>query len=320
MFRHLAAIAISLAATSAAGEFSLQTPVDCTLGDTCHIQHYMDRAPGPEVQDFLCGALSYDGHQGTDFALATIADMQKGVAVLAAADGTVRATRDGMADRVFADADMTAIDGRDCGNGVVIDHADGWQTQYCHMRRGSIAVQQGQTVAAGQQLGTIGLSGRTQFPHLHLTLRRDGTVVDPFEPNGVDGCGGADAPALWQDQFPSFAGGIIDVGLAEAVPDYSDIKAGKAGQMLSTASPAMVVFGLAYGGQKGDMIEMTLTGPEGRIIRQSVTLDKPQAQFFRATGRKRSGRTWPRGLYHGTIRLFRGGVELNSRSVQQTVR
>lgn len=320
MFRHLAAIAISLAATSAAGEFSLQLPVDCTLGETCHIQHYMDRAPGPEAQDFRCDALSYDGHQGTDFALPTTAEMRNGVAVLAAADGTVRATRDGMADQIFADADMTTIDGRDCGNGVVIDHVDGWQTQYCHIRRGSIAVQQGQTVTAGQKLGLIGLSGRTQFPHLHLAVRRDGKIIDPFEPNSTESCDGAASPALWQDELPIFAGGIIDVGLAEAVPDYSDIKAGKAGRALSTTSPALVVFGLAYGGQKGDTVEMTLTGPEGRIIRQSVTLDKPQAQFFRATGRKRSGDNWPSGLYHGTVRLLRAGAELSTRSVQQTVR
>ena len=31
--------------------FSLSLPVDCTLGDTCYIQHYVDRDRGPGGRD-----------------------------------------------------------------------------------------------------------------------------------------------------------------------------------------------------------------------------------------------------------------------------
>ena len=320
MLRLWAVISCSLATTSVAGEFSLQVPVDCKLNESCHIQHYMDRASGPDVRDYRCGALSYDGHKGTDFALPTLSDMQEGVAVLAAAGGVVRATRDGMADRIFAETDLAEINGRDCGNGVVIDHEDGWQTQYCHMRQGSIAVAQGQSVAAGQPLGEIGLSGRTQFPHLHLTVRHEGAVIDPFEPNGADRCDGAAASALWDAPLPDFAGGIIHVALAESIPDYAAVKAGTAAKPLDANSPAMVIFGLAYGGLQGDVVELTLTGPEGRIVKQELQLDKAQAQFFRAAGLKRSGESWPKGHYHGTVKLLRDGRELSSKSVQQTIR
>ena len=91
--------------------------------------------PGPAATDFTCGPLSYDGHDGTDIALPTRAAMAEGVAVLAAAPGTVTGIRDGIAD--FA----PVIQGKECGNGVVIDHGAGWVTQYCHLRQGSVAGQ-----------------------------------------------------------------------------------------------------------------------------------------------------------------------------------
>ena len=74
----------SLAATSAAGDFSLAFPLDCTLGDTCFIQQFVDQDPSPAARDFTCGSLTYDGHKGTDIALVDLADQAKGVNVLAA--------------------------------------------------------------------------------------------------------------------------------------------------------------------------------------------------------------------------------------------
>jgi hypothetical protein len=84
-----------------AGAFDLSWPVDCTLGDTCFIQNYVDRDPGPDDTDFTCGPLTYDGHDGTDIALNSDAAMTAGVPVLAAAAGTVRGIRDSMPDIAF---------------------------------------------------------------------------------------------------------------------------------------------------------------------------------------------------------------------------
>ena len=33
----------------------LAFPVACVLGETCYIQQYMDRDPGPGARDFTCG-------------------------------------------------------------------------------------------------------------------------------------------------------------------------------------------------------------------------------------------------------------------------
>ena len=72
--------------------------------------------------------------------------MEAGVDVLAAADGMVKATRDGMADPNVAETGVDAVKDVECGNGVLIEHDDGWSTQYCHMKKGSIRVREGDTV------------------------------------------------------------------------------------------------------------------------------------------------------------------------------
>lgn len=192
-------IAISLAVPAAASDFRLQFPLDCTLGQDCHIQQFVDHDPGPGAADFTCGTLSYEGHKGTDIALPYLADMRSGAAVLAAADGVVLGTRNTMPDQYATDANADGIDGRECGNGVVLRHGGGWETQYCHMKRGSVRVQSGMKVRAYDVLGEVGLSGKTQFPHLHLSVRKDGAVVDPFALDSLGTCGGPSGQTLWAD-------------------------------------------------------------------------------------------------------------------------
>jgi murein DD-endopeptidase MepM/ murein hydrolase activator NlpD len=48
------------------------------------------------------------------------------------------------------------------------------------MANGSIAVKPGQQVKAGTPIGKVGLSGNTEYPHLHFMVRKDGAVVEPF--------------------------------------------------------------------------------------------------------------------------------------------
>ena len=55
-------------------------------------------------------------------------------------------------------------------------------------KKDSIVVKKGQRVAMGAILGQVGLSGKTQFPHVHLSVRHNGTVVDPFDPDSRDTC------------------------------------------------------------------------------------------------------------------------------------
>ena len=317
----VAAMIMSLAAPVAARDFLLDVPIDCALGTECFIQQYVDHDRTRAAKDYRCSSLSYDTHQGTDFALRSLGQMRQGVNVIAAAPGTVAGTRDGMDDRLYRTGDGDRINGRECGNGVRIDHGNGWSTQYCHLKRGSVTVKTGDQVSTATVLGQVGLSGRTQFPHVHMTLRKDGAVVDPFDPDGSIQCGAPSTDTLWQTPPPYRPGGVLDVGFADRVPNYDAIKEGTAAAtQMPTDAPAIVVFGYAFGGKAGDQMHLRIDGPQGTVIEETVTIDRNQAQFFRAVGRKRTTQNWPTGAYTGTVVLLRGDREIDRREGRTVIR
>ena len=295
----------------------LAFPVDCVLGETCHIQQYMDRDPGPGARDFTCGPLSYDGHSGTDIALPTLRAMDAGVNVLAAAPGRVRGVRDGMADQLYSDETRDAVAGRDCGNGVAIDHGNGWETQYCHLAMGSVAVRPGDMVDTGDVLGRIGLSGRTQFPHLHLSLRHNGEEIDPFGPGDASAC--ALAPAgeatLWSDRVAYVPGGLLAFAFADHMPGFDAVKAGTAETAITRASDVIVIHALVWGVRAGDILSMQMTGPGDIVVSQEIGLERTQAKAFRAIGKRRPAEGWPPGRYQGRVLLMRGNDVLGSAQI-----
>lgn len=314
----LARAALGAGLTLPAAALDLALPVDCTLGDDCYIQQYFDHDPSAAWGDFTCGTLAYDGHDGTDFALPSRADMAAGVAVLAAAPGTVAGIRDGVED--FA----PAIQGRECGNGVVVDHGGGWQTQYCHLRMGSVRVSVGDAVGTGTALGLIGQSGMAEFPHLHLAVRKDGIEVDPFSPDATNSCdltrAGVARPDLWLPDMPYQPGGIIGAGFSTEVPEFNAIKAGlDSPATLPSASPALVLWVYMFGAQAGDAVLFDITGPEGRIITERTVLERTQALVSRAVGRKMRGAGWPAGQYSGSAQMMRGGIEIGRTAITLTV-
>ncbi len=321
MIARSALIICALAAFPAAGAPVLEQPIDCTLGETCYIQNYVDADPTDSASDFACGGLTYDGHKGTDFALPTLRDMQHGVAVRAAANGVVAGTRDSMTDIGYSKETAEAIKGRECGNGVAIDHGDGWVTQYCHMKLGSIAVSKGQQVTPDTVLGQVGLSGKTQFPHLHISLRHNGKIVDPFAPSGPDAsCPTEPSDTLWKTTPDYVAGGLIQLGFDTKVPSFADVKSGAAGHTsLPSDAPALVLFAQGFGSRKGDDVAISITGPDGFAFDHHTTLTKTQALYFRAAGKKRPGASWPTGEYEGIVTLERDGKPYDRANVALTI-
>lgn len=64
------------------------------------------------------------------------------------------------------------------GNYVVIDHGNGFSTLYGHMT--TIYVNAGETVSAGQQIGTMGNTGNSTGPHLHFEVIYQGYGRNPY--------------------------------------------------------------------------------------------------------------------------------------------
>ena len=120
------------------------------------------RAPAPGYissgfgvrADPFTGARAH--HLGVDF------DANYGDPITAAADGIV------------------SFSGIKAGYGqtVVVDHGDGYQTLYAHNQRN--LVREGDVVRAGQQIATVGSSGRSTGAHLHFEVHVNGRPVNPM--------------------------------------------------------------------------------------------------------------------------------------------
>jgi hypothetical protein len=289
------------------------------LGQNCYIQQFLDHTPGTGVSDFRCSGMSYEGHKGTDFGLVSLAQQAEGVNVLAAADGIVRGLRDGMDDILWANG-VPNVAGRECGNGVVLTHEAGYETQYCHLAKGSIVPRQGQRVQAGDVIGQVGLSGKTQFPHLHLSVRQDGQEIDPFDPDGVIACGLPDQNTLWNEPLHVPEGGVIAAGFSYSVPEYADIKAGTAHtDDLPSNTPALVMWGYMFASQPGDEVIINFHGPNGYRYESRSALDRAQALLFRAGGRNAPTASFPIGIYEGTFSLLRDGTVLDRATATITI-
>lgn len=324
--RQLAAVAGIVAAFDAQAEPPrLDLPVGCVPGETCWVVNYVDHEPGPGVRDYHCGALAYDGHDGTDIAVRDLGVMADGIAVVAAAPGTIKAARDGMADAGLDSSEPGTIKGRECGNGVLVAHDDGWETQYCHMRRGSVAVRPGDTVARGQRLGLIGRSGRTEFPHLHLTVRRHGNTVDPFLGGAPFGACQASADTLWSAEASSALryrrAAIYNAGFAADRPSPDAIRNGKRGPAPTAAGAALILWADIFGVEAGDRIAIRVVGPGGSIVfENSSIMDRRQARRFEYAGRRTPPTSWPAGTYTGEITITRDGAVIDRRQDRIAVR
>lgn len=303
----------------------LQLPVDCDPGKTCFVQNYYDHDDGPGARDYQCGTLAYDGHGATDIALANLDRMKADVAVLAAAAGRVEAVRDGMTDVSVSETGAEAIKGREAGNGVLLSHGADWETQYSHLRKGSIRVKPGDHVEAGQVLGLIGLSGNSEFPHLEIEVRHRGRAVDPFVGlSDHDRCGAGDQP-LWEPtalaRLAYKPTGLVQSGVAPVAPQMSLAREGVYNlARLTVDAPALVFWVEIYGLREGDRETMRLLGPDGAVVAdKTMTHPKTKARWLSYTGKKRRGPAWAPGVYRGEYALTRA-IEGEWREVLSEVR
>lgn len=304
----------------------LGPPVDCAAGETCFVQQYADMQPGPGVADPFCGQASYDGHDGVDIRVASLVDMRRGVPVVAMADGTVLRSRDGEEDHLVAnDADRGAIRGRECGNGLVIDLGGGLEAQYCHFMKGSVEVKAGDRVAAGTRLGLIGASGLAEFPHVHVAIRRNGALVDPFTGAAVGGGCVAEAAMrkpLWDaaagDWMAKAATNVLGSGLAGAPLDYDRLVSDGPPSSPTTGDGALVGWGWFANLAKGDRIRIAIVDPAGRVFidQTSEPLDRAKASYASYAGKRGAPAAGEYGL---RVELLRGDSVLASREKTVTV-
>ena len=97
-----------------------------------------------------------------------------GAAVISPCDGTVLSVRDDLPDLIPPASDQT----NPAGNHVVLRCKD-FNVELAHLRSGSISAKAGQWVIMGAPIGSVGNSGNTTEPHLHVH------AVDPKTRTGL---------------------------------------------------------------------------------------------------------------------------------------
>jgi murein DD-endopeptidase MepM/ murein hydrolase activator NlpD len=97
--------------------------------------------------------------------------MHEGMDFTAKTGTPIYATGDGVVER----ADNTASG---FGNHIVIRHGFGYETLYAHLSR--YKCRSGQRIKRGDIIGYVGSTGRSEGPHLHYEVHKNGKVVNPL--------------------------------------------------------------------------------------------------------------------------------------------
>lgn len=297
---------------------SLGLPIDCTLGETCFVMNYVDMGAGDgQKTDTACGKRTYDSHKGTDFAVLGGKAMEKGVNVLAVADGTITKIRDGEPDQ-WATAEIIEQikqERKECGNAIMIDHGNDLQTLYCHLKNGSVVVKPDQKVKKGDVIGQVGLSGMTEFPHVHLGIIKNQKILDPFtNKNNDQKCSlkkSKNISSLWDKElnveYQQFF--IPAAGFKNDVPTLNEIERDSSTpESLDLTSDILAFWFIYYGAQKGDKITMEIKDSNGKTYAsRKIEQDKDRASQFYYAGRKTTKIPLIEGVYTGSVRVIRNG-------------
>lgn len=267
----------------------LGVPVSCdfSTGHKCWISNYPDHDMGKGIADYRCLSRTYNvpnrfgmAHQGTDFAALDWRHWNSSsdqLTVVAAADGTVLRLRDGVQDRRSLDKAPGATA---CGNAVVLDHGQNWQSSYCHLKKNSIAVKVGDKVTKGDVLGLMGSSGFSSYPHLHFMIGLNGPdgfeVIDPFSATRLTESCSLYRGTLWDASaaatFEYAQAHMVKIGFVAAEPSPEDLLFTlRARDTLSwSETPNLSVFAYFSGAAEGDFVRFRVLGPDGHILLKST--------------------------------------------------
>ncbi len=297
---------------SYAEEIKLGLPINCQIDKDCYIQNLPDILAGKGTADSFCQSATYNGHKGVDIRVLSLKDIERNTPVIAPASGIVKALRDGVEDKLLlTNEDREQVKGTECGNGIVIAHKNGYETQLCHLKQNSIIVAKGDIVEQGDLLGFVGNSGAAEFPHVHLSVRKDGQWIDPVtgkipsQECSIE----KDTKSLFNKNVAKFftadTSRLITSGITGAAIVHHDLVKIGAPANITTDDKAIVGWGWFINLRKGDQIRFVLEGPKGLISENTTKpLDRNKAAYSAFSGKKQ---TPVKGEYKLETKLLREG-------------
>ena len=266
-------VAWLFAAPTAAQPFV--SPIGGTPYEDWTIVNYVDLNPAANsIADYRGGIYTYDGHNAIDFSLPHFAAMDAGVPVNAAAAGTVLFAHDDQFDR------CSRVNPCSTGpNSVTIDHGNGLLTQYLHLKKDSLNVSIGQPVAAGQQIGLVGSSGRSSDAHLHFAVYQNGNVIETYQ----------NPSAWWLEPLPyaDDVAGSLDHGVVDHVPTEAEFVERPLDHDVFSRGDAsgqnVYLWSLLHGIDEGDDLDYYFYRPSGAEY-SHLHWDAPQIRYGWWTG------------------------------------
>lgn len=291
----------------------LGLPLDCELNKTCWVMNYVDFDTADNAtKDPACLNRTYDTHKGTDFAILDEKAMIDGVPVIATKDGIVRRFRDGENDnwKTNADLDLIKQERKECGNAILIDHNDDTTSIYCHLRQNSITVTKGQRIKKGDSIGLVGMSGFTEFPHLHYGLIEDGKIIDPFTGASTEKeCGLNNAKPLWErDLNLTYKPFVIQAAeFSTTIPTLDSIGRNATGTtQISLQDDNLVFWTVLLGVRTGDIIEMDIFDANNKLlVEEKIIQKKNRARQLYYIGKKINGTNVQEGAYTAKVKISR---------------
>lgn len=200
----------------------------------------------------------HSDEKGTDIALKSIKEMDKGVPVLAAEYGNVILINNDQKDETYY------------GNSVVIEHRDGWKTIYTHLKPGSIIVKEGRRVRKGDKIAEIGMSGKVYFPQLRFMAFKDGELQIP----------------LWETRLKKEIKAqdfvVANMGIAEELPLFEKVREDSyENTELYNDAGAVYLWVYGFNFKKGDLLKFSAQDPQNeRILNQAFLIDRNFEENF----------------------------------------
>lgn len=245
--------------------------------------NYVDLDPTPGLRDWAGGRAAYDGHGGLDFGSAINQQMDDGIAIYAAASGTVIEVQDGHYDRNHGSIGNIVPGGPP--NYVRIDHGNGWHSIYFHLRRDSIAVKVGDVLERGAFLGFEGSSGESTGSHLHFEVRHNLLEVETF----------LDPSTYWQDPLPYVlsarylnAAGVTNYNPVNPV-DHLRERPSDVEEFSELTGQTVYAWGIFTGLKANDSLDIVFRRPDGSAFSTHTINIASDA----STSRWLAGRTLP---------------------------
>ena len=287
----------------------LEFPVSCQLEENCWFVNYPDEDLTKGIRDYKGGKVSRNGKKGIEIVVKTILEEMP---VIPAENGEVVFIKNNVEDNLL-DSEDEQKEQSFCGNYVIIEHNNGWKTLYCHLKKDSITVKPGDFAVEGKEIGQIGLSGQTEFPHLYFAVLHKGQYFDPFTGINLSNIKNKEAfKPFWsvkaKKRFKYKEIALINTGVSLEAPLLEKIKQGKLEDIkLAQDTPLFYLWMQGFHLKTGDYMKIKLENPSGEKILDKVqkisSNDLEQVVFFDI--KKEEEEDWEIGVYKGKIEFMR---------------